>query len=170
MYYDKFTTQLAEQTCAIILVGDEQGISQLMVDNGTKKIIIAGQWTHSSTFFSEAKQQLREFFAGQRQTFELNLNPAGTAFQQSVWQQLRAIPFGELHSYKDIATALGNPKASRAVGMANNKNPIPIIIPCHRVIGADKKLVGYAYGLPLKKQLIELETCQNQVITESETN
>jgi methylated-DNA-[protein]-cysteine S-methyltransferase len=168
MYYDKFTTQLAEQACAIILVGDEQGISQLLVDNGTKKIVIAGQWTHSSTFFSDAKQQLREFFAGQRQAFELNLNPAGTAFQQSVWQQLRAIPFGELHSYKDIATALGNPKASRAVGMANNKNPIPIIIPCHRVIGADKKLVGYTYGLPLKKQLIELENCHDQAITESE--
>lgn len=168
MYYDKFTTQLAEQACSIILVGDEQGICQLLIDNGTKKIVIAGQWTHSSTFFSEAKLQLREFFAGERQTFELDLNPAGTAFQRSVWQQLRAIPFGELHSYKDIATALGNPKASRAVGMANNKNPIPIIIPCHRVIGADKKLVGYAYGLPMKKQLIELETCQSQVITESE--
>ncbi len=161
MYYDKFTVQLAtpsdEQDYLIILVGDEKGISQLLIDNDTKEINIDADWQHSSTFFNEAKQQLREYFNNKRQVFELELNPAGTVFQRHAWQQLIKIPYGETRRYKDIAAGLGNPNASRAVGMANNKNPIPIIIPCHRVIGANNKLVGYAYGLTLKQQLLSLE-------------
>ncbi|WP_392339139.1 methylated-DNA--[protein]-cysteine S-methyltransferase [Moritella marina] len=161
MYYDKFTvyytSATGEQECHIILVGDDAGITQLMIDNDTKPIQISADWLHSSTYFNEAKQQLREYFTHKRKVFELTLNPLGTVFQRHAWQQLIKIPYGEIRRYKDIAAGLGNPNASRAVGMANNKNPIPIIIPCHRVIGANNKLVGYAYGLELKQQLLALE-------------
>ena len=105
----------------------------------------------------EAKRQLEEYFAGKRTVFDLPLNPTGTVFQKQVWAQLQQIPYGETRSYSQIATAIGNPKASRAVGGANNKNPIGIIVPCHRVIGANGALVGYAGGLDLKEKLLQLE-------------
>lgn len=105
----------------------------------------------------EAGKQLDEYFKGKRKNFSLPLNPKGTEFMMRVWRSLEAIPYGETRSYKDIAVVSGSEKAYRAVGMANNKNPIPIIIPCHRVIGADKKLVGYGGGLPIKEFLLKLE-------------
>ncbi len=105
----------------------------------------------------KAAAQLDEYFAGQRSCFDLPLEPAGTDFQKSIWQALLAIPFGQTRSYKDIAEAVGCPKGYRAVGLANNKNPIAIIIPCHRVIGANGKLVGYAGGLGRKETLLRLE-------------
>ncbi len=105
----------------------------------------------------EACHQLLNYFAGKRKEFSLPLAPTGTEFQQNVWKSLRAIPYGETRSYKDIAQNVGSLKAFRAVGMANNKNPIPIFIPCHRVIGANGKLVGYAGGLNMKEQLLNLE-------------
>lgn len=101
--------------------------------------------------------QLNEYFAGERQVFDLPLNPQGTEFQKKVWKALQGIPLGETRSYKQIAEAVGNPKACRAVGMANNRNPIAIIIPCHRVVGASGKLVGYAGGLDIKQKLLALE-------------
>lgn len=104
-----------------------------------------------------AAQQLREYFAGQRRTFDLPLAPEGTEFQRRVWDALCAIPFGETCSYGAVAAAIGQPKAARAVGMANNRNPISIIIPCHRVIGANGALVGYGSGLPIKETLLRLE-------------
>ena len=104
-----------------------------------------------------AYTQIREYLDGQRKVFDLPLHPTGTEFQIKVWKALTEIPYGETRSYKDIAISIGNEKACRAVGMANNKNPIPIIIPCHRVIGANKKLVGYAGGLDLKERLLDLE-------------
>ena len=104
-----------------------------------------------------ATKELTEYFNGRRQNFTLPINPQGTEFQKNVWQQLRQIPYGQTASYKDIAQAIGNPKACRAVGMANNKNPILIVIPCHRVIGADGSLVGFGGGLPAKKFLLNLE-------------
>lgn len=105
----------------------------------------------------ETKRQLQEYFDGRRRSFELPLQPDGTAFQQKVWQALRRIPYGETRSYKELAAMLGNPKAYRAVGGANNKNPTLILIPCHRVVGADGSLTGFAVGLPAKKYLLELE-------------
>ena len=105
----------------------------------------------------EAARQLTAYFQGQLRNFSLPLQPKGTTFQRSVWEQLQRIPYGQTCSYGDIARACGNPKASRAVGMANNRNPISIIIPCHRVIGADGKLVGYGGGLDIKIRLLELE-------------
>ncbi|MGM9988278.1 MAG: methylated-DNA--[protein]-cysteine S-methyltransferase [Bacillaceae bacterium] len=105
----------------------------------------------------EALKQLEEYFQGTRRQFDLTLHLEGTEFQQRVWRALQAIPYGETRSYKQIAEMIGNPKASRAVGMANNKNPIPIIIPCHRVVGANGSLVGYAGGLEIKQQLLNIE-------------
>lgn len=101
--------------------------------------------------------QLDEYFAGKRTTFDVTLATQGTAFQQAVWQALCAVPFGKTHSYSDIANALDNPKAVRAVGAANGKNPISIIVPCHRIIGANGKLTGYAGGLDRKQWLLEHE-------------
>lgn len=109
---------------------------------------------------SDAYNQLIEYLKGDRKEFTLPLNPSGTPFQKKVWEVLRSIPYGETLSYKEVAIRAGNPKASRAVGMANNRNPIPVIIPCHRVIGADGKLVGYGGGLPTKIKLLSLENCK----------
>ena len=110
-----------------------------------------------SALTNRAANQLQEYFAGKRTSFDLPLNPKGTPFQLAVWEQLRAIPYGTTVSYGDVARSLGKPKAFRAVGMANNSNPIPILIPCHRVIGANGRLVGYGGGLKIKRILLEVE-------------
>jgi methylated-DNA-[protein]-cysteine S-methyltransferase len=108
----------------------------------------------------ETKKQLNEYFAGKRKTFDLPLMTNGTTFQTAVWDELQRIPYGEIATYKDIASNIGNEKAVRAVGGANNKNVLPIVIPCHRVIGHNKKLVGYAGGIETKKKLLEIENCK----------
>ena len=105
----------------------------------------------------EASRQLNEYFNGERKVFDLPLDLTGTSFQTKVWQELLKIPYGETKSYKDVAIAINNPKACRAVGMANNKNRIMVVVPCHRIIGSNKKLVGYVGGLKLKEQLLNLE-------------
>ena len=105
----------------------------------------------------QAVQELQEFFAGKRQVFMVPVAPEGTPFQQEVWRALQAIPYGETRSYRDIARAVGRPAACRAVGMANHCNPVPIIVPCHRVVGADGHLTGYAGGLEIKSQLLRFE-------------
>lgn len=107
-----------------------------------------------------AEQQLDEYFAGERRTFSIPLDPRGTSFQHSVWDALRSIPFGETRSYGEIARQVGSPAASRAVGAANGRNPLSIVVPCHRVIGASGKLTGFAGGLETKARLLHLErTC-----------
>lgn len=105
----------------------------------------------------QAAAELAAYFAGDLREFTVPLAPKGTPFQQKVWAALREIPYGETRSYKEIAAMVGNEKACRAVGMANNRNPLPIFIPCHRVVGADGELVGYAGGLDVKTFLLELE-------------
>ena len=110
----------------------------------------------------KAAGQLGEYFAGKRKIFDIPINPQGTKFQLCVWNALNDIPYGETRSYKDIATATGNPKACRAVGLANNKNPIWIIIPCHRVIGANGTLTGYGGGLEIKQKLLDLEKINDE--------
>jgi len=114
-------------------------------------------FTKKTPFMKEAVKQLQEYFQGIRKNFKLPLAPEGTAFQHKVWKALQEVPYGETRSYKQVACVAGNDKASRAVGMANNRNPIPIIIPCHRIIGANGKLVGYAGGLEVKGYLLNLE-------------
>ena len=111
---------------------------------------------------SAVRRQLEEYFRGQRQKFNLPLAPSGTAFQQRVWRALQDIPYGQTESYGDLARRLGKPKASRAVGSANGANPIPIVIPCHRVIASNGGLGGYAGGLALKRQLLKLEGALEQ--------
>lgn len=106
---------------------------------------------------NRAANQLQEYFAGKRKRFDLPLDPHGTPFQRRVWNALSEIPYGETRSYRQIAEAIGNPGAQRAVGSANNKNPLPIVIPCHRVIGANGKPVGYGGGLKTKEFLLDLE-------------
>lgn len=111
----------------------------------------------SSPLVEKAFRQLDEYLAGKRTEFDLPLRPAGTPFMESVWKALQNIPYGTTASYKDIAEAIGRPKACRAVGLANNRNPIAIFIPCHRVIGKNGSLTGYAGGLPMKEKLLKLE-------------
>lgn len=111
----------------------------------------------ASTLTNEAANQLQQYFAGKRRTFDLPLHAEGTAFQHAVWDIVSAIPYGQTLSYRDVATQVGNPKATRAVGLANNRNPLPIIVPCHRVIGANGKPSGYAGGLKVKEFLLALE-------------
>lgn len=111
----------------------------------------------NNMFLQNVQTQLTEYFSGKRKNFNIKLAPHGTIFQKKVWHELQKIPYGETTSYKDIAQNINNPLSYRAVGMANNKNPIAIIIPCHRVIGSSGKLVGYAGGIKLKEELLQLE-------------
>lgn len=114
---------------------------------------------YETPLLREASGQLDAYFAGRLKVFSLPLAPKGTDFQQKVWNVLRQIPYGETRTYGEIALLAGNPKASRAVGMANNRNPLPVFIPCHRVIGTNGSLTGYAGGLDVKLKLLQLEGC-----------
>ena len=117
-----------------------------------------GEWTpRGDAVLDAARRQLDEYFAGRRRTFDLPLAPRGTDFQQRVWLALRDIAYGETVSYAQLASRLGTPTATRAVGAANGRNPLPIVVPCHRVIGADGSLTGFGGGLPTKRFLLELE-------------
>ncbi|WP_314921288.1 methylated-DNA--[protein]-cysteine S-methyltransferase [Slackia exigua] len=118
---------------------------------------VEGSALSPTALTNEAATQLMEYFAGKRRMFSLPLAPKGTPFQKEVWQALSSIPYGQTRSYADIAAQVGRPKAFRAVGMANNRNPIPIVIPCHRVVGSSGDMVGYAYGTKIKRYLLELE-------------
>jgi len=140
-------------------------IGQLrLLSNGEKLLRIEFEGQHGSDgvrradpVLEAARRQLREYFAGRRKRFELPLAVQGTDFQRRVWKSLRQIPFGELRSYRDIADAIGNRKAVRAVGGANGRNPVPIVVPCHRVIGGDGGLTGFGGGLATKRALLDLE-------------
>lgn len=123
-----------------------------LVDNGNEIKDIA-----ETDLTKQAFLELNEYLEGKRMNFHIKLEPEGTDFQKKVWNALTHIPYGETRSYKEIAKAIGNEKASRAVGMANNKNPILIAIPCHRVIGANGKLIGYACGLEMKEHFLKME-------------
>lgn len=157
----------------VFIADDGQGITDLRI---VPEESIYGQDASCATntsyiiretgLISEAAGQLKEYLSGNRRHFDVKLNPAGTAFRKSVWEALKDIPYGEVRSYAQIAEAIGNPKACRAVGMANHNNPIICMIPCHRVIGADGSLTGYAGGLNVKKQLLMLE--QGKGVTEYE--
>jgi methylated-DNA-[protein]-cysteine S-methyltransferase len=127
---------------------------------GTRAKSADAGWYEDSAVFTDVVDQLKSYFAGERKAFDLPLVLEGTEFQKKVWTALQDIPYGETVSYKTLAQRVGSPKAVRAVGAANGANPIPIIIPCHRVIGNDGSLKGFGGGLPLKKRLLELENPQ----------
>jgi methylated-DNA-[protein]-cysteine S-methyltransferase len=123
-----------------------------------------GEPDSSHPLLKDAARQLCDYFAGTLRVFTLPLDPQGTEFQKRVWRELETILYGEIRSYSQIAAAIEAPKAVRAVGAANGSNPIPIVIPCHRVIGANGKLVGYGGGLPLKRRLLDLESARGAVL------
>ena len=137
-------------------------IIELQLNSNLVQPIKENEKIKETPLLIEAEKQLTEYFNKTRTKFDLPLAPQGTDFMKRVWKELIKIPYGETRTYKQIAQKIGNEKASRAVGMANNKNPIPIIIPCHRVIGANNKLVGYALGLDKKEFLLDLEKSNNK--------
>jgi methylated-DNA-[protein]-cysteine S-methyltransferase len=140
-----------------LLTRDEVGITGCYLPTGKHERRVDDTWIRDDTAFEDARAQLAEYFAGTRRTFELPLHPAGTPFQQRVWGALRDIPYGETASYGQTAAAVGAPSAARAVGLANGQNPISIVVPCHRVVGADGSLTGYGGGLPAKQWLLAHE-------------
>lgn len=139
------------------VVEEDGRIVMLGLSAKGKVAVPADALCQESPILRRARAQLEEYLAGRRRSFDLPLAPSGTDFQRKVWEALTRIPYGETRSYKEIAEAVGCPRGCRAVGLANNRNPISIVIPCHRVIGADGRLVGYGGGLPLKKALLRLE-------------
>ncbi|QUH29913.1 methylated-DNA--[protein]-cysteine S-methyltransferase [Vallitalea guaymasensis] len=159
MFYGIFNSPLFP----IIAAGDEKGLSCLHLQTKSgEELELSKEWIRHDDFFTDTFKQLDEYFSGKRKMFDMKLNPQGTQFQKKVWNALTKIPYGEVCSYKDIAIAVGNEKACRAVGMANSKNPIAIVVPCHRVIGSSGKLVGYAGGLDTKDELLKLEKRYNR--------
>jgi methylated-DNA-[protein]-cysteine S-methyltransferase len=144
----------------LLLVGDGTGLRKIFFENGRDRPRLDPSWTNDVRFFNDTISQLRSYFAGGLTQFDLPLAPEGTPFQLNVWKYLCEIPYGETISYGELARRLGNPNASRAVGLANGANPIPIIIPCHRVIGSNGRLTGYGGGLPIKEKLLALEQQQ----------
>jgi len=148
----------------LLLAADDAGLRKIIFMNGLDRTQPDASWVHESAAFAEATRQLRAYFAGELEQFDLPLAPEGTPFQLQVWRHLCEIPYGETISYGELARRIGNPKASRAVGLANGSNPIPIIIPCHRVIGSNGKLTGYGGGLPIKEKLLALERRQLRLL------
>lgn len=152
-YYTTFNSSLG----CIVLQANDEGLLGVWFETQTTQPDNLGEYTETSCVLNEAIRQLKAYFLGERRTFSVPLAAKGTPFQQQVWQALMTIPYGETWSYQDLANAIGNPKAVRAVGTANGKNPISVIVPCHRVIGKDGKLTGYAGGVERKAQLLKLE-------------
>ncbi|MBT8148785.1 MAG: methylated-DNA--[protein]-cysteine S-methyltransferase [Pseudomonadales bacterium] len=143
----------------LMLVGDANGLKYITFQDGPEPLFPENDWRKDAAHFVNAIVQLKEYFAGQRSRFALRLQPEGTDFQLRVLEAVARIPYGQTASYTDIARLLKNPRAVRAVGSANRKNPLPIVVPCHRVIGSDGRLAGFVGGLERKEWLLELE-CQ----------
>ncbi|MGC1460294.1 MAG: methylated-DNA--[protein]-cysteine S-methyltransferase [Steroidobacteraceae bacterium] len=143
----------------LTLVGSDRGLAAVLWEDDDPSRLGPGAMTLDPRHpvLRQAQRELAEYFAGKRRSFNVKLDPNGTQFQNKVWKALRTIPFGETRSYGQIADQIGSSKAVRAVGAANGRNPIPIIVPCHRVIGADGTLTGFAGGLAIKAQLLALE-------------
>ncbi len=141
----------------LLLAGDGRGLSCIGFPSGKGAVAPRPDWRRDDDAFGRAKGQLREYFAGTRREFDLPLDPRGTAFQLAVWRELARIPFGVTISYGELARRIGRPTASRAVGAANGANPLPIVIPCHRVIGTNGSLTGFGGGIEIKKRLLALE-------------
>lgn len=156
MYYSFYESPIAP----LVLIGNDDGLVQLYMqtDDAKYPLLLDETWTENDQAFTEVIKQLDEYFAGKRQQFDLNLAQKGTDFQEKVWQALTEIPFGQSISYKELASMCGNPNASRAVGSANGKNHIPLIVPCHRVIASNGSLAGFAFGTTLKEKLLRFES------------
>ncbi len=153
MYYCYLETPIGD----LLLAGDEDALYLIGFPEGSMRREPADDWIFSEKPFADAREQLTAYFEGDRKSFDLNLKPGGTEFQMQVLDELQNIPYGTTTSYGDIAKRIGRPKAVRAVGAANGRNPIPIIIPCHRVIGSNGAMTGFGGGIPMKKALLKLE-------------
>ena len=141
----------------LLLIADGPVLRELRFAGSWETADIAPDWRRGGEVLARAEAQLGEYFAGSRREFDVPLAPEGTEFQHRVWHTLRAIPFGVTISYAELARRLGEPSAIRAVGAANGRNPIPVIIPCHRVIGSDGSMIGFGGGIELKKRLLQME-------------
>lgn len=159
MYYCFLPTPIGE----LLLAGDEHGLSLIGFPEGSMCRRPEPDWIRSEKPFVNARKQLTAYFDGTRKDFDLPLNPAGTEFQLQVLHELQKIPYGSTTSYGEIAKRIGRPKAVRAVGAANGHNPIPIIIPCHRVVGSNGNLTGFGGGLATKEALLRLEREHSQI-------
>jgi methylated-DNA-[protein]-cysteine S-methyltransferase len=148
----------------LLLAGDERGLRVVSFEISKRATHLEPDWKQEYAPFTEVVRQLRAYFSGELKDFDLPLAPEGTEFQLRVWHRLRTIPYGETISYGQLAIRIGNPKAVRAVGLANACNPIPIIIPCHRVVGSDGSLTGFGGGLPNKRKLLALESRQMSLL------
>jgi methylated-DNA-[protein]-cysteine S-methyltransferase len=153
MYYCYLSTPIGD----LLLAGDQDSLSLVGFPEGSMRYDPEPEWIYKEQPFANARQQLTEYFAGERKDFDLPLSLHGTEFQLRVLEELKTIPYGETTSYGDIAKRIGRPKAVRAVGAANGRNPIPIIVPCHRVIGSSGDLTGFGGGLDTKTALLRLE-------------
>jgi methylated-DNA-[protein]-cysteine S-methyltransferase len=160
MYY----TNMESTVGPLLLAANDRGLCYLSFGASTRAVHPDADWTTEAKPFMETVRQLRAYFHGELKDFDLPLAMEGTAFQMSVWRGLCAIPYGTTISYGELADRIGNPKAMRAVGLANGSNPIAIIVPCHRVIGSNGKLTGYGGGLPIKEKLLALESRQLRLL------
>jgi methylated-DNA-[protein]-cysteine S-methyltransferase len=156
VYFTSFESPVG----SLLLAGDRKSLRQVSFANSKRSAPPQAGWTQNRAAFAEVIGQLQAYFRGELKEFDLPLAMEGTEFQLRVWNTLRTIPYGETITYAQLAVRIGNPKAVRAVGLANGSNPIPIIVPCHRVIGNDGSLTGFGGGLPIKKMLLELENRQ----------
>jgi methylated-DNA-[protein]-cysteine S-methyltransferase len=152
-----FYTHIESPLGPLLLAGDRRGLKSIEFPAGKAGKGHESGWERSDEDFAVVATQLREYFAGERRVFDIPLNLSGTPFQLAVWEKVREIPYGKTVSYADIALAIGRPRAVRAVGAANRQNPVPIVIPCHRVIGKDGSLTGYGGGLECKATLLRIE-------------
>jgi methylated-DNA-[protein]-cysteine S-methyltransferase len=141
----------------LLAVGDGRALHGLYMQEGRTAIVVPTGWEEAGEPFADVRAQLADYFAGDRQVFDLPLTMTGSPFQRRVWRALQDIPYGETISYGELAGRIGVPSAARAVGVANGHNPVCVIVPCHRVIGADGSLTGYGGGLERKRLLLELE-------------
>jgi methylated-DNA-[protein]-cysteine S-methyltransferase len=157
-------TRMESPVGRLLLVGDEAGLRSISFDDSRRTAMVLDGWREGEATFGEVVRQLRAYFAGELREFDLELAPKGTEFQLRVWRELRAIPYGETISYGELAKRVGNAKAARAVGLANGCNPIPIVVPCHRVIGSDGSLTGFGGGLRNKEKLLDLESRQLRLL------
>jgi methylated-DNA-[protein]-cysteine S-methyltransferase len=149
--------EIASPVGGLLLIGDGTHLKHIHFQAGPHPRLPGVEWVAERAPFEPVLDQLREYFAGARCSFDLPLAPEGTEFQRAVWRALLDIPYGETLSYGELACRIGNPRASRAVGLANGANPLPIVVPCHRVIGADGSLTGFGGGLAIKQRLLGLE-------------
>lgn len=152
-----FWTRIASPIGALLASGTETGLRELQFATGRTATGPAPEWREEAPRFAALQAQITAYFAGELRRFDLPLAPEGTPFQHRVWALLREIPWGETRSYRDLAQALGMPGGAQAVGGANGRNPLPILVPCHRVIGSTGRLTGFAGGLDVKEQLLVLE-------------